>query len=99
MYADEQVLDIYNCDDREQFMKLTRGIFDGMVHEDDLYEVSQIISKLNEDECGSNQMTYRIHNKDGRIKIVNEIRSKVYMDSEMVYYCYIADVTNRKGLE
>ena len=99
MYADEQVLDIYNCDDREQFMKLTRGIFDGMIYEDDLYEVSQIISKLNEDECGSNQMTYRIHNKDGRIKIVNEIRSKVYMDSEMVYYCYIADVTKRKGLE
>lgn len=99
MYADEQVVDIYNCDDREQFKKLTRGVFDGMIYEDDLYEVSQIISKFTEDECGSNQMTYRIHNKDGRIKIVNEIRSKVYMDSEMVYYCYIADVTNRKGLE
>ncbi|MBR1571405.1 MAG: response regulator [Lachnospiraceae bacterium] len=99
MYADDQVVDIYGCDDREQFKKLTRGVFDGMVYEDDLYDVSQTIIKRYENGCGSNKMTYAIRNKDGRIKIVNEIRSKVFIDSEMVYYCYIADVTNRKGLE
>ena len=96
LYLNRKVLDIYGCKTREEFMELTGGTFQGMVHPEDFDKIQESIDMQIDDENGDgmDHVVYRIIRKDGAVRIVDDYghfsHSEDYGD---IYYVFINDIS------
>lgn len=68
LYANQAVVDIFGCDDLDDFKKLTGYTFKGMLHSDDYSKIeSSINSQIAASDDNFDYVEYRIVRKDGSV--------------------------------
>ena len=98
LYANRAVIDIYGCDDLDDFKQLTGFTFKGMLHPDDYYSIAESIAEQvrgNEDK--NDYAEYRIVRKDGVVRWVDDYGH--YTDTDAyggIYYVFISDITDKR---
>jgi PAS domain-containing protein len=96
LYLNRKVLDIYGCDTRDEFMELTGGTFQGMVHPEDFDEIQKSIDMQIDDENsdGMDHVIYRIIRKDGAVRTVDDYGHFSHSDDYGdIYYVFINDIS------
>ena len=90
----EELLKIFKCKNKEEFIELTGNSFKGMVNPDDLGNVEGDIIGQIKQEKDIDRVKYRIICKDGTVKTVHDygrfVHTEMYGD---VYHVFINDVT------
>ena len=88
-----ELLNLYKCDNDEEFLELTGNSFKGMVHPEDLEAVERNISSQIKQERDIDRVKYRIVCKDGTERKVLDygrfVHTEMYGD---VYYVFINDM-------
>ncbi len=98
IYVNRAVLEIYGCEDLDEFKALTGYTFRGMVYPEDYDSISASIDhqiEVNEDNM--DYVEYRIVRKDGAIRWVDDYGH--YTVSEEyggIYYVFISDITEKR---
>ncbi len=97
LYANEAVIDIFGCEDLDDFKAFTGFAFRGMVHPDDYEEISTAIrNQVDEDASLVDHVEYRIIRKDGQTRWIDDyghyVESDVY---EGLFYVFISDITQQ----
>ena len=97
LYANHEVINIFGCDDLEDFKKLTGYTFKGMLHPEDYAKVSEsVVDQIRKSEDKLDYVEYRIIRKDGSIRWVDDYGH--YTDTESyggIYYVFVSDVTEK----
>lgn len=94
LYANDELIHMFDCDNLEDFIHYTKGSFDGIVHPDEIETVDKIIwDQIDPDRnrC-KDYVDYRIITKKGKVKEV--IDCGRYVDSEFygkVFYVMLLD--------
>ncbi len=97
VYVDEATSVIFGYDHPGQFRKAMQNSFPNMIHPEDREEVLSEIDRQQEHaKDGIDRITYRIVRKDGKIRTVQDIGYKAMSGDELLYYVYIADITDEK---
>ena len=98
LYANQALLNIYGCENLDEFRELTGYTFNGMVHPDDYSNIKESIGEqiaVNDD--GLDYVEYRIIRKDGSIRWVDDYghftHTEAYGD---IYYVFISDITAKR---
>lgn len=93
VYADQGVISIFECDDYEDFIKLTNGTFEGMVYPDDYTETEYTIWKqINEKKLEYDYVKYRIITKSGKVKYIEDFGHLVTMaDGDPFFYVLLIE--------
>ena len=98
LYANRAVVDIYGCDDLDDFKQLTGFTFKGMLHPDDYYSIAESIAEQvrgNEDK--NDYAEYRIVRKDGVVRWVDDYGHFTDTDAYGgIYYVFISDITDKR---
>ena len=98
IYVNQAVIDIFGCDDLEDFKSLTGYTFKGMLHPDDYKSVSNTITEqIGKNKEGLDHVEYRIVRKDGEVRWVEDYGH--YTESGEyggIYYVFITDVTEER---
>ena len=98
LYANRAVLDIFGCEDLEEFKGLTGFTFMGMIHPDDRGTVLELIDQqISGSEERLDHVEYRIIRKDGSVRWVDDYGH--YTDTYEyggIYYVFISDITNKR---
>ena len=90
----QELLKLYNCQNEEEFLKLTGNSFKGMVHPEDLDIVECDISNQIKQERDIDRVKYRIICKDGTVKRVLDYGRFVHTERYgNVYYVFMNDIT------
>ena len=98
LYANHELLSIFECDTAEQFLNLTGGTFRGLVHPDDISAAETSIKKqLESDVDHLDHLYYRIITRTGKIKSIVEF-GRMYRDPKQgeVFYVFIVDVQSKQ---
>jgi PAS domain S-box-containing protein len=95
IYANDVLLEIFGCQNLDEFKNLTGYTFPGIVHPDDLDEVQASIRRqIAIHDKKIDYVEYRIIRKDGTIRWVDDFgrftHSKNYGD---VFYVFLRDIT------
>ena len=89
----QELLEIFKCQNQEEFVELTGNSFRGMVHPDDLKIVERDILSQIKQEKDIDRVQYRIKCKDGTIKTVLDYGRFVHTDMYGdVYYVFMNDI-------
>ena len=97
LYANEELLKIFECDTPEQFIELTGGTFKGIVHPDDLdVAENSIWNQIRTGNDNLDHLYYRITTRTGKIKYIEDF-GRLYNDPEQgeVFYVFIVDVQSK----
>lgn len=91
--VNEMLLDIFECDSLDEFMELTKGSFQGIVHPEDYQEVSRSIAKqISETDANLDFVKYRIITKTGKVKYVRDYGHLVYNENDAdLYYVFLVE--------
>lgn len=93
----QELLKLYNCQNEEEFLKLTGNSFKGMVHPEDLDIVECDISNQIKQERDIDRVKYRIICKDGTEKKVLDYGRFVHTERYgNVYYVFMNDITEEE---
>lgn len=97
IYANNAMVNIFGCDSQEDFKEYIGGSFRGLVHPDDLEQVSKsIYSQISKSSKGLDYVEYRIIRKDGVIRWIKDygrfVHTSLYGD---VFYVFVEDATER----
>ena len=98
LYANQELLKIFECDTPEQFIGLTGGTFKGIVHPDDLYIAENSIwNQIRSGTDNLDHLSYRILTRTGKIKYIEDF-GRLYNDPEQgeVFYVFIVDVQSKR---
>ncbi len=95
LYVNDVMLEIFGCENLDEFKKLTGYTFQGIVHPDDLPAVQKSIKEqIATHDKKIDYVEYRIIRKDGGIRWVDDFgrftHTKNYGD---VFYVFIRDIT------
>ena len=91
--VNEMLLDIFECDNLEEFMELTNGSFSGMIHPDDYQEVSRSIARqISAGNANLDFVKYRIVTKNGKVKQVRDYGHLVHNDNDAdLFYVFVVE--------
>lgn len=97
IHINKAALNIFGCDDFEDFCALTGGTFPGMVHPDDIDEVEKSIAEqIQTTEGHFDYVEYRIKQKNGSTRWIADyghfIKTEPLGD---IFYVFIVDATAR----
>lgn len=97
IYANNAMVNIFGCDSLEDFKEYIGNSFRGLVHPDDLEQVSKsIYSQISKSSKGLDYVEYRIIRKDGVIRWIRDygrfVHTSLYGD---VFYVFVEDATER----
>ena len=97
LYANEETIKIFGCDDLEDFKRLTGYTFRGMLHPEDYGAITDSIEKqIRTSEENFDHVEYRIIRKDGKIRWIDDYGH--YTESKNyggIYYVFISDISDR----
>ena len=91
------MLDIFGCQTKDDFLQLTGGTFQGMVHPDDFDTIQASIDMQidAENSDGMDHVIYRITRKDGEVRWVDDYGHFSHSDDYGdIYYVFINDITD-----
>ena len=89
-----ELLRLFKCQNREEFIEFTGNSFKGMVHPEDLKIVESDISSQIMQEEDIDRVQYRIICKDGTIKMVLDYGRFVHTEEYgNVYYVFMNDIS------
>ena len=95
LFADQGTADIFGCTDEKDFLQFVNGTFKTMVHADDIEQVQKAISQQQSSSSANLDLVdYDIVRKDGKIRHLADIGYKVFDGEKLVYFVYIADITD-----
>ena len=100
LFANDELIEMFECDGLQDFMEYTGGTFAGAVHPDDAVRVYvELTSQLDLDELGAkNFANYRILTKAGAVKNVASNGRLVDLgDIGLVFYVLIIDRDEREA--
>ncbi|MCM1136831.1 MAG: PAS domain-containing protein [Clostridium sp.] len=97
IYANQAMINIFGCDDSEDFNEYIGGSFRGLVHPEDLEQVEKSIhSQISKSSKGLDYVEYRVIRKDGVIRWIRDygrfVHTNLYGD---VFYVFVEDATER----
>ena len=94
LFADENVINIFECETFEEFLEYTGGSFKGMVFEEDLHKIeNEITAQTMFGEKRHDYVRYRIKTKKGDIKYIEDFGHLLHGTNGMsFFYVFIIDV-------
>ena len=94
VFADENIVELYECDSFEDFRKFTGNSFKGMVYPEDYSAIDGEISKQTVfGAMRHDYVRYRIKTKKGNIRYVEDFGHLVHGENGVsYYYVYIVDI-------
>ena len=97
LYVNRSLCQIYGCETEEEFRELTGGVFEGMVHPDDVAEVKESIAEqIAQNSFDLDYVEYRIIRKDGTICWAEDFGHFIQTEKlGGVFYVFLADATER----
>lgn len=97
IYANDQLIKIFNCDDFNDFYEYTKGSFRGIVHPEELDAVEESIRRQISGKDGDvDNVDYRIIQKGGIVRWVEDYGQYVKGDDGKCYfYVFICDATEK----
>ena len=98
LYANHELLKIFECETAEEFLNLTGGTFRGLVHPDDMDAAERSIRKqLESDVDHLDHLYYRIITRTGKVKSIVEF-GRLYRDPKQgeLFYVFIVDVHSKQ---
>ncbi|MBR4211605.1 MAG: response regulator [Oscillibacter sp.] len=95
LYVNDVMLDIFGCETREEFRKLTGCTFRDLIYPEDRAEVEASISaQVRESRRELDHVEYRITRRDGAVRRVDDYGRLVHTDDcGDVYFVLIWDIT------
>ncbi|ORT99905.1 Sensory box histidine kinase/response regulator [Anaerovibrio sp. JC8] len=94
-YADQGTAEIFGCANEAEFLQLVGGTFKTLVHANDIEQVQKSITQQQESSSMNLDLVdYDVIRKDGQIRHLADIGYKVFDGERLVYFVYIADITD-----
>lgn len=100
LFADENVINLYECDTLEEFRQYVGNSFKGMVHPDDLHKIeNQIQAQTLFGEKRHDYVRYRMITKNGEIKYLEDFGHLLNgKNGKSFFYVFIVDVDQNEYL-
>lgn len=97
IYANKALIRIFQCDDLEDFRRLTKNSFRGIVHYEDLDEIEKSIQEqISHSQYDLDYVEYRIIRKDGEIRWIEDYGHFVHNESVGdIFYVFLSDATEK----
>lgn len=96
MYSNQKLIEIYGCDNLDEFKALTGFTFIGMVHPEDFESITNSIVTQSKN-LGEDYVEYRIIRKDGSIRCLDDYGKLVYGEEYgNLFYVFVSDITDYK---
>ncbi|MCR5619679.1 MAG: GGDEF and EAL domain-containing protein [Lachnospiraceae bacterium] len=94
LYAEPNVIRLYDCDSFEEFYEYVGGTFSGMVHPDDIHKVqNQIVAQTTASDKRHDYVRYRIITKKGEVKFIEDFGHLLHWrNGKSFFYVFIVDV-------
>ena len=101
IYANDATINLFGCDDVEDFRALTGNTFKGMLHPDDYAMVTNSVNdQIRTSIKNMDHVEYRIIRKDGAVRWVDDYGHYTETDNYGgIYYVFIADITEQHDLD
>ncbi len=101
IYANDATINLFGCDNIEDFKALTGNTFKGMLHPDDYAAVTDSVNdQIRTSGKNLDHVEYRIIRKDGAVRWVDDYGHYTETDNYGgIYYVFIADITEQHDLE
>lgn len=97
IYCNQALIRLFGCDDLEDFKALTGYRFTGLVHPDDIGKVEQSIwLQIEESQYDLDYVEYRIVQKDGTVRWVEDYGHYVKTEEGGLFYVFVADATEKR---
>lgn len=98
IYANGELMRIFQCGNMEEFRLLTGNSFRGMIHPEDVETVEEsICEQIAGSRLDLDHVEYRIVRKDGSIGWVDDYGHFVHSDIVGdIFYVFIVDITEKK---
>ena len=98
IYANKALIDIFGCEDLDDFKRLTGFTFRGMLHPDDYEGISRSIAEqVSSDVDHRDYVEYRIIRKDGDVRWLDDYGH--YTDTDAhggIHYVFVSDITDKR---
>jgi len=101
-YANNAVLEIYGCENLDEFKELTGYTFQGMVYPDDFDEIQESIEEqiADPDNDRLDHVEYRITRRDGEIRWIDDYgHFATFPEHGDAFYVFISDITERRLIQ
>ncbi len=101
-YVNSAVLDIYGCENLDEFKELTGYTFRGMVYPDDFNEIQESIETqiADPDNDRLDHVEYRITRKDGTVRWIDDYgHFATFPEHGDAFYVFISDITERRLIQ
>ncbi|MBO6108481.1 MAG: sensor domain-containing diguanylate cyclase [Eubacterium sp.] len=94
LFADENIIRMYDCEDMEDFREFTGNTFTGMVYKDDLHKIeNEITAQTMFGEKRHDYVRYRIQTKTGEVRYVEDFGHLLHgAGGKRFFYVFIVDV-------
>ena len=101
-YVNSEVLNIYGCENLDEFKELTGYTFRGMVYPEDFDEIQKSIEEqiADLDNDRLDHVEYRITRKDGTIRWIDDYGHFAnFPEHGDAFYVFISDITERRQMQ
>lgn len=94
IHVNQYIVDLFECDDVDDFLDYVRGSFKGFVHADDIGVAEDSIEGQVESQQGFDHIYYRIRTKQGHLKTINDYGRLVRTsDGRPVFFVFVVEIT------
>ncbi|MBR3747584.1 MAG: PAS domain-containing sensor histidine kinase, partial [Selenomonadaceae bacterium] len=102
LYVNSEVLNIYGCENLDEFRELTGYTFRGMVYPQDFAKIQESITEqiANPKNEKLDHVEYRITRKNGTVRWVDDYgHLSTFPEYGEAFYVFISDITERKEIQ
>ena len=94
LYADQNIIALYECKDIAEFREFTGNSFTGMVHPDDFKKIdNDIMAQTFNSSKKHDYVRYRIITRSGAVKYIEDFGHLLHgRNGEKYFYVYIVDI-------